>query len=161
MKELEAKIDQKFNNILILAKAMKSERIEVPNFRKNHREYSNEALATVGDAILKAAIADRLFRGSPDIANGELTIAKKRLENYKTLHGIDCGEGIIDYAFNEKHFHNDPNVPEQEKVVSKDHDAYIEVIVGAICYDSIFETTMQWINGCLYPLSVKYKVEEW
>ena len=77
MKELETKIGHKFNNILILAKAMKSEKIEVPNSGKNHREYSNEAMATVGDAILKAVIADRLLRESPGITKGELTVAKK------------------------------------------------------------------------------------
>ena len=82
---------------------------------KNHHEYSNEAMATVGDAILKAVIADMLFRDSPNITKGELTVAKKCLENNKTLHGIDCSEGIINYAFNEKHFYNDPHVSEQEK----------------------------------------------
>ncbi len=160
MKKLETKIDHKFNNISLLAKAMKSEKIDVPNSGKNHREYSNEALATVGDAILKAVIADRLFRDFPDITKGELTVAKKALENNKTLHKIDCDEGIIDYAYNEKHFYNDPNVPEQEKVVSKGHDAYIEAIVGVIYYDSNFEVTKQWINDYLYPLLVKYKVEQ-
>ncbi len=64
MIELEAKIDHKFNDISLLAKAMKSEKIDVPNSRKNHREYSNEASATAGDAILKAVIADRLFSDS-------------------------------------------------------------------------------------------------
>ena len=160
MKKLETKIDHKFNDISLLAKAMKSEKIDVSNSGKNHREYSNEAMATVGDAILKAVIADRLFRESPDITKGKLTAAKKCLENNETLHSIDCGEGIINYAFNEKHFHNDLNVPEQEKVVSKGHDAYIEAIVGGIYYDSNFEITKQWIYDYLYPLLVKYKVEQ-
>ena len=42
----------------------------------------------------------------------------------------------------------------------KGHDAYIEAVVGAIYYDSNFEITKQWINDYLYPLLVKYKVEQ-
>lgn len=160
MSELEIKLSYKFNKISLLAEAMKSVKIEVPDSGKNHREYSNEVLATVGDAILKAVIADRLFSDTPNITKGKLTTIKKCLENNKTLHGVDCGEGIINYAFNEKHFYNDPNVPGQEKVVSNGHDAYVEAIVGAIYYDSNFEITKQWINVYLYPLLEKYKVEK-
>ena len=42
----------------------------------------------------------------------------------------------------------------------KGHDAYIEAVVGAIYYDSNFEITKQWIYDYLYPLLVKYKVEQ-
>ena len=47
--------------------------------------------------------------------------------------------GIIDYAYNSKHFHLDENVPKQEKVMDSSHNAYMEAIIGAIYYDSGFD----------------------
>ncbi len=159
MKELEDRIHYKFKDILWLSKAMQSTKIDVQGSGKNHKEYSNDALATVGDAILKAVIADKLFSDTPEITKGKLTKEKESLENNKTLHDIDLKEGIIDYAFNEKYFYKDPEMTKHDKVSSKAHDAYIEAIVAAVYYDSNFETAKQWIYKYLYPLLEKYKVK--
>ncbi len=159
MKELEGKIHYKFKDILWLSKAMQSTKIDVQGSGKNHKEHCNDALATVGDAILKAVIADKLFGENKEITKGELTACKQELENNKLLHRIAIEEDIIKYAYNEKHFQYDNDIPGNEKVVSKRHDAYIEAIVAAVCYDSNFETTKQWIYEYLYPLLEKYKVK--
>lgn len=44
------------------------------------------------------------FYRDSNITKEELTKTKAALENNKFLHNIDCKEGIIEYAFNEKHF---------------------------------------------------------
>ena len=69
-------------------------------------------------------------------------------------------EGLIDYAYNEWHFHKDSNIPEHEKVVDKKHDPYVEAIVGAVYYDSDYATTRDLILGWLLPLLEKYKKKD-
>lgn len=36
------------------------------------------------------------------------------------------------------------------------YDPYVEAIVGAIYYDSNYETTRRWVNKILIPLLKKY-----
>lgn len=151
---LEEKIKYKFNDISLLAQAMKSVKIKELNVGKNHKEYSNERLAIVGDAVLKAVISDVLY--CKKIATkGEITNKKKKLENNKILHVISISEGIINYAYNNLHFY-DPNLPKHERVVCKKHDPYIEAIVGAIYYDGGFNSAKKWIVDYLLPLLEKY-----
>lgn len=45
---------------------------------------------------------------------------------------------IIKFAHNDKHFYCDENVPNNEQVFCREHDSYLEAIVGAIYYDSGF-----------------------
>ena len=62
MHELEKKLEYKFKNILLLAEAMKSQKLEkLPEDGDNQNEYSNESLAFLGDTIIKFLIADSLY----------------------------------------------------------------------------------------------------
>lgn len=45
---------------------------------------------------------------------------------------------IIKFAHNDKHFYCDENVPNNEQVFCREHDSYLEAIVGVIYYDSGF-----------------------
>ena len=67
------------------------------------------------------------------------------------------GEGLIAYSYNDLHFYKDPNIPDHEKVVCKEHDPYVEAIVGAVYYDSNYDTTRRWILKWLLPLLEHYK----
>ncbi len=116
---------------------------------KNSSEYSNERLATVGDTILKSVIADHLYR-----TKGEITTAKSDLENNSTMHKLMLGERLIAYSYNDLHFYKDPNILDHEKVSCKEHDPYVEAIVGAVYYDSNYDT---WILKWLLPLLERYK----
>lgn len=58
MRQLELLIHYHFNQISWLAKAMRCVKIEVDGEGKNHDEYTNEGLATVGDTMLKSMISD-------------------------------------------------------------------------------------------------------
>ena len=157
MKELQVKIHYTFNKISWLAKAMGSIKIEAQGQGKNGSEYSNEGLATVGDTILKFVIADKLYRENKSITKGEITTTKSDLENNSTMHKLMLGEGLIDYSYNDLHFYKYSNVPDHEKVVCKEHDPYLEAIVGAVFYDSNYKTTKRWIYKWLLPLLDKYK----
>lgn len=132
-------------------------RIEVPGQGKNGSEHSNEGLATAGDTILKSVIADDLCRNKNIRTKGEITTAKSDLENNSTMHRMMLGEGLIAYSCNDLHFIKDANIPDHEKVVCKEYDPYVEAIVGAVYYDSNYETTRRWILKWLLPLLKKYK----
>jgi len=153
MRQLELKLHYHFNNINYLAQAMGSRKI---GQGKNGSEYANEALATVGDTMLKSVIADKLFRTDKIRTKGGITEAKSDLENNATIHRMMLGENLIDYSYNDLHFYKDANIPDHEKVVFKEHDPYIEAIVGAIYYDSNYDITRRWILKWLLPLLGKY-----
>ncbi len=157
MRELELLVHYHFNDISWLAKAMGSIKIEVEGQGKNGAEYSNEGLATVGDTVLKSVIADKLFRVDNIRTKGGITAAKSDLENNATMHRLMLQEGFINYSYNELHFYKDPNIPDHEKVVCKEHDPYVEAIVGAVFYDSNYDTTKRWILKWLLPLLAKYR----
>ena len=157
MRELELKLHYHFNDFSWLAKAMGSIKIEVTGRGKNGSEYSNEGLATVGDTILKSVIADKLYRDGIR-TKGEITVKKSDLENNSAMHRMMLSEGLIDYSYNELHFYKDPQIPDHEKVVCKEHDPYVEAIVGAVYYDSNYDTTRRWILKWLLPLLERYKL---
>lgn len=156
MRELELKIHYHFNNISWLAKAMGSIKIGVEGQGKNGAEYANEGLATVGDTILKSVIADKVFRVDNIRTKGGITAAKSNLENNSTMHKMMLSEGLIDYSYNDLHFYKDSNIPDHEQVVCKEHDPYVEAIVGAVFYDANYDTTKRWILKWLLPLLEKY-----
>ena len=156
MRELELKLHYHFNDISWLAEAMGSIKKEIKGSGKNNSEYVNDGLATVGDAILKFVITDKLYQDGIK-TKGEITDKRRPLEENATMYKIMLGEGLIKYSYNDKHFYKDPNIPDHEKVVCKEHDPYIEAIVGAVYYDSDYDTTRTWILEWLLPLLEKYK----
>ena len=58
MHELEEKLDYQFKNINLLAEAMRSQKL--PDDDRNKKEYSNEALAFLGDTIIKFLITKKV-----------------------------------------------------------------------------------------------------
>lgn len=156
MTELQKKIGYQFSDINWLSAAMKSEKIEVRNVGKNHKEYTNEGLATVGDAVLKAVISDFLYKDGVT-RKGEITTRKSELENNKSFRKIMTGKKLIEYAYNNEYFQSD-NPPKHKQVVNKKHDPYIEAIVGAVYYDAGFDKTKKWIIEWLLPLLEKYRL---
>lgn len=159
MRELEIRIRYHFDDIAWLSKAMRSEKIEVDGEGRNHSEYINEGLATVGDTLLKSVLADYLYRKGVK-TKGEITCQKSALENNEVMHKIMIEQGLIGYAYNDKHFQSDANIPEHEKVVSKEHDSYIEAMVGTVFYDSNYNTTKHWILRWLLPLLAHFSKTE-
>lgn len=136
MHKLEEKINYVFNNISWLSKAMGAIKNEVPNQGKNASEYANEALATVGDALLKFVLTDCIYSKNENITKGEITRTKINLEKNAIMHELMLKENWIAYSYNDLYFYKDENIPDNEKVVCKKHDPYVEAIIAAIYYDS-------------------------
>lgn len=155
MSKLSDLLNYEFNDINNLSNAMNSTKIQVPRKSKKKKEYFNQGLATVGDAILKALIAVDLYKNGFK-TKGQITKCKEELENNKIFHEIVMKEGIINYAYNNKHFYSINN-PAHEKVFSGKHDTYLEAIVGAIYYDGDFNQTKKWFDKWLKPLLEKYR----
>lgn len=157
MREFAEVLKYKFNDISWLKKAMGSIKIKIEGQGKNGSEYANEGLATVGDALLKFIIVDKLFKEDNIETKGKITEIKSYLENNLTMQNLMKSEGLINYAYNNLHFYNDKDIPEHEKVVARKHDIYVEAIVGAIFYDSDYDTARKWILERMLPLLEKYK----
>ena len=155
MRELESKLNYHFKDISWLSTAMASIKIKVRGEGGNHSEYMNEGLATIGDTLIKLVLADDLYK-SGITTKGDITIKKSSLENNSIMHQVMLNEGFINYAYNDKHFYKEDNIPQHEKVVCGKHDPYLEAIAAAIYYDSGFETVRKWIIATLKPLLRKY-----
>lgn len=61
MHNFEKILGYTFKDINSLVFAMRSSRIHIGVEGEDHKEYSNEGLATVGDSILKSIIANDLY----------------------------------------------------------------------------------------------------
>lgn len=154
MSEFERKLHYRFNDISFLAKAMKSVRIKSKGEGKNHKEYTNESMATVGDAILKSIIAAYFY--DKDKTKRDITDEKKDIENNGTMHRLMIGEEWIRYSYNNEYF-TFQDKPKHKKVVCKEHDPYVEAIVAAIYFDSSsYDITRNWVIHFLLPLLKKY-----
>ena len=159
MHKLEKKLGHKFNDIFLLAEAMKSQKLEkLPEDGDNQNEYSNESLAFLGDTIIKFLIAESLYKdkSGEDKRKGKMTEQKALLENNKIFHSIMTKEKLILYSYHDKHFNMD-NPPDHEKVVSKEHDPYIEAIAAAIYMDGGWEPVSTWFKNWLLPQLKKHK----
>ena len=158
MHTLETKLAYTFRDISLLAEAMRSKKIEkFPTDGKNQKEYSNEALAFLGDTIIKFLIAKHLYGDGIDRRKGVMTIKKSKLENNSIFHEIMEKEKLISYSYHDTHFHMD-NPPEHEKVATKEHDPYIEAIAAAIYKDGGWEAVAIWFENWLLPLLERYSV---
>ena len=157
MYELEAKLGYTFKDISLLAEAMKSQKLEkIPVDGDNHDEYSNESMAFFGDTIIKYLLAKYLYGDGKNKRKGAMTAEKSKLEKNKTMHNIMLEEGLILYSYHDKYFSKD-NPPQNEKVLTKEHDPYIEAIAAAIYKDGGWDAVTIWFENWLLPLLKKYK----
>ena len=158
MHELEAKLGYTFEDISLLADAMKSKKLaNLSDDGANHHEYSNESMAFFGDTIIKCLLAEYLYGDGKNKRKGAMTVKKSKLEKNKTMHNIMMKEGLILYSYHDKYFSKD-NPPEHEKLVTNDHDTYIEAIAAAIYKDGGWEAVSRWFENWLLQRLEKYSV---
>lgn len=141
MKTLALLLSYEYNDIKYLCNAMRSSLIHNEGDGKNRKNYSNDALATLGDSILKFVLTEKLFLENKN--KGEITEIKKKIENNQTLHTMCINRGIINFAYNDLYFYDDS--PKEYKVYHSKHDVYIEAIIGAIYLDRGIRYTKKWI----------------
>ena len=150
MHQLESIIGYSFKEIDYLSLSMNATKINSLGKGRHNKEYENSGLATVGDAMLKAVLADYLYQ-TISRNKGDITIIKSTLENNVNLTSISEDNGIRNFAYNQFHFADESGIPDHEKVVKNSHDVYIEAIIGAIYYDKGFEEMKKWIIAWLLP----------
>ena len=153
MHQLERHIGIVFNDVKWLAKAMDSTPLpKLPgDGKKKKTDCENTALATVGDAILKAILADYIFTKSNWKARkGQITKEKEKLENNSVLYEVMKRFDLKQYTYNDNVFFND-HQEDHQKVADGKHNQYIEAIVAAIYYDQGFEKAKKWVLEYLLP----------
>ena len=152
MNQLENHIKIKFEDIELLAKAMNSTPLpKLPGDGKHKRsDCKNTALATVGDAILKAILADYFFSQSEQPRKGEITREKEKLEKNDVLFAVMEIDHLKQYTYNDSAFYDDPQEGDK-KVSDSKHNQYIEAIIAAIYYDKGFNSTKKWVLDYLLP----------
>jgi len=120
---------------------MYAKKIENKDDGKHRKNYENDALATLGDSILKFILTEYFFDKVQD--KKYITDEKKKIEDNKTLFELSNQLKIYEFAYNDKYFYD--KSPEEDKVSNKKHNQYIEAIIGAIFKDKGFEYTKKWV----------------
>ncbi len=86
---------------------------------------TQDALATLGDAVIKLVVAETLYRENPAITCGELTLWKSKLEKDKALQGLGERLHLGDYLL-----YTNTDLKGTAKLATT-----IEAIAGAIYLD--------------------------
>ena len=152
MQQLQNHLKISFDDIEWLAKAMNSSPLpKLPGDGKHkNADCKNTALATVGDAILKAILSDYFFSSNCEARKGEITKNKEKLENNDVLYEVMERFDLKQYTYNDYAFFTDPQ-EEHQKVGDSKHNQYIEAIVAAIYYDQGFDKAKEWVLDYLLP----------
>ena len=77
MEKLQDKIKYRFHNVKLLEEAMYAERVHTENEGRNHKEYTNDKIAIVGDSVLKLVLSDFLFCNPAKYNIRDMTIGKR------------------------------------------------------------------------------------
>ena len=118
-----------------LAKAMYCE-------REGRDNYTNDAMATLGDAVLKLIWSEYFF--DKGYAKDRISAYKADMENNATLKNLCERIGIYDFAYNDLYF-GDEAEPHQYGPPRPDHDFYLEAVIAAIYRDRGLEYTRRWV----------------
>ena len=152
MQQLQNHLKISFDDIEWLAKAMNSTPLpKLPGDGKHKDpDCKNTALATVGDAILKAILSDYFFSSNREARKGEITKNKEKLEKNTVLYKVMERFDLKQYTYNDYAFFTDPQ-EDHKKVGDSKHNQYIEAIVAAIYYDQGFDKAKEWVLDYLLP----------
>ena len=141
MYELAKSINYEFDDISFLKQAMHCQIIHKSGDGKNRKNYTNDSLATLGDAVLKLILSEYLF--DKDYDKAKITKEKEKIENGSTLFDLCNKSKIIKYAYNNTNFFD--NAPQNNQVAHPEHDPYIEAIIAAIYKDKGLEYCRNWV----------------
>ena len=117
------------------------------NGNTSKKEYFNGSLSTLGDAVLKLVLTEKLYLQGKD--RGEITNIKSNHEKNESLHLKTLNLEIQHFAYNDEYFFDE--APKHQQLPNPGHDLYIEAIVGAIYLDRGLEYCRLWINSELVP----------
>lgn len=141
MNEFANRLGYEYCDISWLKWSMNAKKIENKDDGKHRKNYENDALATLGDSILKFVLTEYFFDKVQD--KKYITDEKKKIEDNKTLFELSNQLKIYEFAYNDKYFYGES--PKEDKVSNKKHNSYIEAIIGAIYKDKRIEYTKEWV----------------
>ncbi len=136
MADLAAALDYTYRDLTHLSRAMYCKK------QRGHGNYTNDAMATLGDAVLKLVWSEHFFAQGLD--KDEITQRKADLENNGTLKNLCDVTGAQNFAYNDQHFADE--APGHRRLPHRDHDFYIEAIIAAIYLDRGLQYTKGWIK---------------
>lgn len=135
MEELAGRLEYDFHDLTYLAQAMYCEREE------GRFNYTNDAMATVGDAVLKLVWSELFY--SMGLDKNEITRRKANMENNRTLKNLCDAVEAHTFAYNDRYFAHE--APKHRPLPHYDHDFYMEAIVAAIYQDRGLRYTRKWV----------------
>ena len=135
MHELAALFDYDCRKLSHIKAAMYCKKEEGRN------DYTNDAMATLGDAVMKLVWSEHFFAMGLD--KDGITERKAALEKNATLRRICDRVGIYRYAYND-HFFAD-EAPKNQRLPYGKHDIYLEALIAAVYLDRGLDYTRAWI----------------
>jgi dsRNA-specific ribonuclease len=106
------------------------------DYNKKHKEiYNQNAIAILGDAILKSVISETLLKKERSITKGELTETKKMMECNETLYNIGLQLDVKDCLL----------VTDSEDLTVYKIATTIEAIIGAIYLSNGIRATKRFV----------------
>ena len=109
--------------------------------RERAGDYTNDAMATLGDAVLKLVWSEHFFDMGLD--KDEISKRKAPLECNATLKALCDKVGIYAFAYNDSYFADE--APKTKRLPYGNHDFYLEAIIAAIYRDRGLEYAREWI----------------
>ena len=135
MQELADILGYDYQNLFFLSKAMYCQKEE------GRDDYANDAMATLGDAVLKLIFSEHFFLEGLD--KDEISRRRMPLERNATLKAICDKVGIYPFAYNNDYFANE--APPTKRLPYGSHDFYLEAIIAAIYLDRGLDYTRTWV----------------
>ena len=135
MRRLAERIGYEYHDLSYHKEAMHCVKEEGKN------DYTNDAMATLGDAVMKLIWSEYFFDKGLD--KDEITVRKAALEQNATLRQISDEKGIARFAYNDEFFADE--APDNRKLPYGKHDIYVEAIIAAIYKDRGLDYVRQWL----------------
>ena len=135
MQELADILDYTPHDLSYLARAMYCQK------EQGRNDYTNDAMATLGDAVLKLVWSEHFFLEGLD--KDEISRRKVPLERNATLKAMCDKVGIYPFAYNDSYFANE--APKTRRLPYGSHDFYLEAIIAAISLDRGLDYTREWV----------------
>lgn len=146
LKELEKRIGVTFKNKNLLKEAIthRSYINEDPKWSAKH----NERLEFLGDAVLELVVTENLFLALPNNDEGELTLYRSALVNYKILGTIASNLGLDEAIKMSKG-------EAKESLKSRGRETIlanaIEAVLGAIYLDKGYDVSKKFVERFVMP----------
>lgn len=146
LKKLEERIGISFKNKSLLKESVthRSYINEDPKWSAKH----NERLEFLGDAVLELIVTENLFVSFPEKDEGELTLYRSALVNYKILGAIASDLGLDEAIKMSKG-------EAKESLKSRGRETIlanaIEAILGAIYLDKGYENSKKFVERFVMP----------